>query len=864
MAIPTPVVPSKLDAGVDDKLDFSQCRIPSRDEYIGSLHEIYNLVSRGLGRRIDKRQEETSVAIIGGSSGTGKSTLIKQFHDELREKSQAPGDPCMPFFIEGKFDELVGADPFSAIVQAFSSFAEDLKQSKTQELQRIRSCIQKQLGAEAALLTSVVPLLKDVIDWMDESVTKGSKGNAMNRLIYIFQTFVAAISTAKRPVIMFLDDLQWCDLASLDLILALLTDLDLRYFMFIGAYQSDEVEPDADLLRCFEVVSTIQPMARIEVTNLLKDKLNLLLLHALHREDEGEVMQLTDVIYKKTLGNIFHSIQILEELQRKERLTFSHATSQWEWDLDDVAFGKVLSDNVVEAVMGKISNTHPDLQRALVLAAYTRSGIDVDTLCQLTVVNGRFIPPDELLPMLGAAVADGLLVSAVGSCAYSFAHDRIQEAGEYEVSACTRRVSIFQLTDCMDGTRSLPAYWMIPEGQERDDLQLVRLGLKLYNMGIQGSGEDWILFSAADHLNAASPQLDSDDPTFLIKLNLQVAERASSVAAYQSATKYLGIARQSLSKMKNPWEKYYDIRLRVYQGTVEAEMCLGNFEVGMAAGQTLLSRARSLEDKVPTYLAICHAFGQREQHKEAYDISIDVLCMMGAIPTGGIRVKIRLFKDIVYAKRFFARHSDAEILAIPILKDKRLELIMDLWWVAGTHAYYCGATLDFLVLMLPGLVITLTKGPSPLSGVSLTGYCLICSGLEDIKGAHRFSHLAREILAMTKAREQTCVQLYIAVGFIHAWQDQPSQVIDLYESAYKVGTEVGDFENALLSQVTGYQYAFTTGHSLADLELKYLSVMKKLRLYNIKLVYRLAEEQLLSIQYLRGTGGQSHQKKPVS
>jgi len=188
---------------------------------------------------MDKRQGETSVAIIGGSSGTGKSTLIKQFREELHEKSQLPGNPRMPFFIEGKFDELVGADPFSAIVQACTCFAEDLKQSDTEELERIRSCIQKQLGAEAGLLTTVVPLLKVVIDCEDESFMKGSKQNAMNRLKYIFQTFVGAISTPQRPVIMFLDDLQWCDLASLELILALLTDLDMRYFMFIGSYRSD-------------------------------------------------------------------------------------------------------------------------------------------------------------------------------------------------------------------------------------------------------------------------------------------------------------------------------------------------------------------------------------------------------------------------------------------------------------------------------------------------------------------------------------------------------------------------------------------------------------------------------------------------
>jgi len=99
----------------------------------------------------------------------------------------------MPFFIEGKFNELVGADPFSAIVEAFTLFAEDMVQRDTVELKRIRSCIQKQLGAEAAVLTTVVPMLKVVIDCVDASVMNGSKENAMNKLKYIFQTFVGAM-----------------------------------------------------------------------------------------------------------------------------------------------------------------------------------------------------------------------------------------------------------------------------------------------------------------------------------------------------------------------------------------------------------------------------------------------------------------------------------------------------------------------------------------------------------------------------------------------------------------------------------------------------------------------------------------------
>jgi len=368
------------EASLKNRLDFGHCKVRGREEHIQSLHKIYDYVCQGFDRRINQWVGESSVAIIGGSSGTGKSTLIRQFQHELREKNRPVGGPSMPFFIEGKFDELVGADPFSAIVEAFTGFGEDIVQRDKQELKRIRSCVQKHLGAEAAVLTTVVPILKVVIDCEDETVMNGSKENAMNKLKYIFQTFVGAISTAERPVIMFLDDLQWCDSASLDLIVALLTDLDMRYFMFIGCYRSDEVEPDHGLLRCLEVATIAQPVTRIAVTNLPKDELNLLLCNALQQEEDDDTMELTEVIYKKTSGNIFYSIQVLEELQRKKRLTFSRLTSRWEWDLEGDSFDHLLSDDVVvETVMGKISDTDPDLQRVLILATYTRSGIDVDT-----------------------------------------------------------------------------------------------------------------------------------------------------------------------------------------------------------------------------------------------------------------------------------------------------------------------------------------------------------------------------------------------------------------------------------------------------------------------------------------------------
>jgi len=262
----------------------------------------------------------------------------------------------------------------------------------------------------------------------------------------------------------------------------------------------------------------------------------------------------------------------------------------------------------------------------------------------------------------------------------------------------------------------------------------------------------------------------------------------------------------------------------------------------MAVGQTLLSRAKSLEDKLPTYLAICRALGRREQHKEAYDMGFDVLRTLGAIPKSSIGMKIRLVKDFIYVKRFFSKQSDTNILATPLLEDKRLETILELFATVSIHSYYCGALLDYLFTIFREIVISLTKGLSRFSGVAITGYSLMCAASDDMKGAHRFSHLAQEILDMTKAREQACFQLFLATTYIRAWRDPPNEILDLYERAHKLGMQSADFENALLSQLSGFLYAMAIGHSLADVEMRCSSVMKKLRLYNIKYVLAFAEE----------------------
>ena len=419
------------------------------------------------------RRRRGAVAMLSGLSGTGKSTLVQSFLRELKEDLNMPE----PFFLHGKYDELSGgaAEPFSAIVEAFSGFASELllpnqtftpqeqqqeqqeqaKPKETQKLKRVRQLIQQELGSDGAdALRAVIPALRPVLGKQEERTATTTDDSlhmelAWNRLKFFFQKFCNAISTKERPVLMFLDDLQWCDPASLELMQALLTDHGLKHFMFVGAYRSDEVQesshhPLQETLRSIEQFQSIQ---YIELVHLTLEQTSAFLTQILkveldhYGQDDASQKQnstttnpnqnvenLAQVIHGKTKGNLFYTVQVLEELQRKGVLEFSRLTFQWEWHLENV--DQKLSTDVLDSVISKIQASDPLIQKALIVAAYTRSTFDCDTLWTLLLMDDVPLQHGELITLLDQAVLDGLLTNTMGSRNYSFGHDRIQQAGK--------------------------------------------------------------------------------------------------------------------------------------------------------------------------------------------------------------------------------------------------------------------------------------------------------------------------------------------------------------------------------------------------------------------------------------------------
>jgi hypothetical protein len=380
------------------------------------------------------------------------------------------------------------------------------------------------------------------------------------------------------------------------------------------------------------------------------------------------------------------------------------------------------------------------------------------------------------------------------------------------------------------------------------------MGQRLYEMGLSDSGEDWMIFAAADHQNSNVCNLHTiDDKISTIKLNLEVGQRATRCVDYETASKYLGTARQILLLIQDPWTTYFDLSLRVHQAMAEVELCRGNFDFGRDIGYKVLEHAKSLEDMLPTQLALSKALGREKKHRESLAMSVSVLQNLQEYPKGILGLYLGLVKDFIFVKSYLKKKTDSELLGLPLMKDERKEAVMAFLLLNSYQGYACGKLLLFVVGTLRMLRISFKHGLCAQTGMAFTAYSLLCNNINDMEGAVRFSRLARQIIESTKAKHLEAIQLFVAVHFIFGWKDPHQEVIETFERAHKSGMETGDIENGLLSMTTCYHYEFVSGYSLGPLDAKFARLVEKLKTYNLDSVLVKTIEQWLVVQYLTGS-----------
>jgi histidine kinase len=813
------------DSSLNDRIHFSHELFYGRQGELEELTAIYEgLCSKPCCLKGAERDANANAAVslvlIAGYSGTGKSSLVARFASELEEKSRE-GKVKPFFFLEGKYEELQRADvPFSAISEAFNWFSSSLlEEGNEAELERVRASINSAIGGEINALTTLVPALMGVLGNTHQESLSESKEHAWNRLKYLFQSLFKAICTEHRPVILFLDDVQWADTASLDLIVALLKDKSLKHFMFIAAIRSNEVDKEHPLTKRLESIEKSgREIQRIDLLNLSMGEIAEFVADTLKLEAD-ESQSLAQAIYGKTRGNIFFAMQALEELQRNNILYFSLITFRWEWNLKGVDMEAGLSDDVVIAVASKIQSAPEKLQRVLTIAAYTRSIVDRETLQMLMKVDGRPVETEELIKLLDIAVLEGLLSNSVGSRNYKFAHDRIQQA----------------------------AYSLVTPGDDRDKLKRM-IGMQLFELGELDSGEDWMLFVAADHLNSTKHQ--QSDSLMFARLNLICGERASGLAAYLPASQYLREGLQALKNIDRHWQSHYDLSLRLYRAISDVELCLGNFDLGNDLGQQVLTNAETLQDKLDTYLSLAVAKGRQHRHVEALDLCKVALRLLGDYPKRFLLAQLAVNRLAV--KRYFRTHSDVDILLLPRMKNATKLAAMKFYAEICYRAFICGHLLEFMLACLRMLRMTFKFGICGQSANGLAGYSVFLGSTGKQDGALRMARLARQVIDLTKDKKMEAVVLMTISSCIDCWSAPHAKTLETLQRAHKAGMEVGDIESGFRNWfMTNYQ-AYATGYPLGQVETSGAELVEQLQLYGVDAVLCIVLEIRIPILYLAG------------
>ncbi|NUY29113.1 AAA family ATPase [Paraburkholderia sp. JPY303] len=514
-------------------------RLMIPEKLYGREREVETLVST-FTRIVETGVPE--LVLVSGYSGIGKSSVVNELHKILV--------PSRGLFASGKFDQYKRDIPYATLIQAFQSLVRMLLGKSDTELAGWRTRLVEALSPNAALISDLIPELKLIIG-EPPPVPELEPQQAKQRFLQVFRRFIGVFAQAEHPLALFLDDLQWLDAATLDLLADLLIQPDLRYLMVIGAYRDNEVDATHPLTARLEAIrSAGAKIGEIRLAPLTGVHVGSLIADALHCAPE-KIAPLARLVHDRTGGNPFFVIQFLLALAEGDLLAFDHDARQWRWDTERI-HASSYTDNVVDLMAGKLTRLPPATQHALQQLACLGS---VANFATLSAVLG--MEETRVHGVLWEAVRQELAVRLEG--AYAFVHDRIHEA----------------------------AYSLIPESSRA--AAHLRIGRLLVAQTPAEKREETI-FEIVGQLNrGAALIIEPDEREQLAELNLLAGQRAKASMAHTSALAYFTTGAGLLSD--DCWQRRHQLTFALEQNRAECEFLTGKLLAAETRLGTLSKRA---------------------------------------------------------------------------------------------------------------------------------------------------------------------------------------------------------------------------------------------------------------------------------
>ena len=729
----------------------------------------------------------SEMILVAGFSGVGKTAVVNEVHKPITRRQG--------YFIKGKFDQFNRNIPFSAFVQALQDLINQLWSESDQRLQQWRTNILAALGDSGQVLIDVIPELEKIIG-KQPPVRELSGIADQNRFNLLFKKFIEVFTTAEHPVVIFLDDLQWADLASLELIKLLIEDEN--YLLLLGAYRDNEVHPTHPLMlllhelrKTTKTINTItlNPLSFADVNQLVADTLNC---------PQERSQTLTDLIQRKTQGNPFFITQFLKSLHQDGHIKFNTSQGFWESDLTQI---KALSitDDVVRFMSQQLLKLPKPTQNVLQLAACIGNHFDLATLavvCQQSPVNtatdlwkgvenGLILPTSQVYKFFQTEIIESqrIIHDQGVNLTYRFLHDRVQQA----------------------------AYGLIPD--EEKQLTHLKIGQLLLHHTSQENLESRI-FDIVNQLNMGIDLISQlGQKKQLAKLNLRAGEKAKLATAYDAAATYF---QKGLLLLSNNWESDYTLTLKLHELLAEAQYLNTNFASSEEIINETLTYAQTSLDKIKVYEIQIQSYTAQNKLVEAIKVGREALELLGIdLPNQVHRETINLQHQQI--KNILGHRPIENLANLPLLVDSVHRAALRI--LAGLFASVYLAQPELLPLYIFTMVkICLEYGNSPQAAIAYSLYGLFLCASGEIDRGYKFGQLATILVEKLEAKELNSKINLIFGLFVKHWQDSLSSTLPVFLAGLKSGLEHGDIEYVAYCANCYIQFLFCSGETLELVE----------------------------------------------
>ncbi|PWJ54762.1 putative ATPase [Dyadobacter jejuensis] len=692
---------------------------------------------------------------IQGAPGTGKTALANRVRIEVLQQGGV--------FIYGQFDITKKENPFYAIAFALKELATHILCEDQHRLEQWRSVLHSAVGEVGKVLTNFVPEFKWIIGEQPE-VPALTGAEAQSRLEYVFQRLFETLAVQGQPLIVFLDDFQWADHSSSQLVDALIHYPRLKYFMLITASRPD---PNAMVLSSPVYKTNI---THLSLRNLTSTDIYALLEDSIPTSDNHTLAQL---IFEKTNGNPFYTHQFLHALWQSEVFSYDSRQNHWHYNSSQLSLLKE-TENVLEFILNRLKTlSGPTMGVLQVASCFGRQfGLnDLSVVCGKSIVYCQELLEDALLKeFIRKAQADN----------YEFAHDHILESVYQGLQELQRKCIHASI-----GQHFLKTYGNSPHSET--------------------------LFNTTRQLHLGLEELPADEHWNYLILNYKCGVESSSKAAFSPALEYY---RRAIMVLRpEHWGVHYELIVNLYIGAAESAAIVGERAMAEAWAQEIINRSNTLATRMKGYEVKLDILNENHEMSSAIELLLVLLNDLG-YPIKRNPSQLDLL--IEYGKtKLLLKGRKAEALAhLPAMTHESALMFMKLTAKCTTSIFSAAPEL------LPSIVfkqvqLSLKFGNSPYSAVGYAAYGFaLASIMGDLNQGYAFGKLALG-LVQTKPSDQVQAKVMaMFYGFLSYWKSDIREAIPALKKSYIMGRETGDLLYASFSATFHSCLLFFTGERL--------------------------------------------------